>query len=438
MTTTLTPPALAEGSLLELKTQVESGGQEDATVMVRWCTKPLLAERIADEGALKPFVLLVVRPYQVADKVTGRRSYSDPTQTKLVPLVDEASYLSFSRPGLNEIFACVVYHPENKGKHELGGVFTRSQAVYHQWVLDSGLFEYDGSFVPGQKRVVRGRTVYKGIALADSNDHVDVDVSDKLFAKEYPKWVKLYLSKFSLDNAKNQCSMRKRVIALGLLSPLVFAFAYTRRLVLTIFGVIVGLRRIRFQDYLHPLKTNAQDIIPVPTTSIWFRKSDGSLRSPVFWPFNLITPLLLGTVLWIVGTIHVTRNEQIVGIIGWEWWQYYALAFAVHIAAAMVFLAVAVVVAAVILILSKILGTSISAAISKFFSSLARDWRAERRFAREAEEQRRLEELEEQIAAMACGSGSSLATLSALPSEKRTVRLRAQEMKRKVCKPYAR
>lgn len=425
-----TQDTLSQQSWLQLYLQPEINGQEDGSVMVRWCAPRYseLADLLKAEGVTKPYVLLVVRPYVLQ---YGEKRYQGESLRKLVPLVDEASYVSFSRPGLTEILACIVGNKEGKGSHELGGVLTYGQPYGYKHPL----FEHSGELVPGDKVRYYGKnSQYHGYVVPDSAAAVTVDVPEDMFAPEYPKWRTELVGKFHHSKREDQCDMFWSTVRSFGASVLYFPFAYLARVVQLVVCLWFGMRGISLRGFRHPIQGGFNDVAYNATTSFWFKDKNGKNRSFLLWPLNPVTPVVSGLILWAIGTYHVTQNERIVGLIGWDWWQYFAVASLAHIGAVVLML----VVMAIFGIISAIVGTSLNSKLAANVTALRQSTKKARA---RAALQRKLEAqmaLERELAVMACTDASRRVSLDALPKEKQTFKLRMQAHKSKSCKPIAR
>lgn len=100
----------------------ESGDGITARMPIRWCIGKNTFCKIQDRRITKPYVLIV----QVDDKGEQRA---------LIDLKDMKTWISFRRPGINKIFATIVYHREH-GTHPFNEFLSRKDGKYETSVLD--------------------------------------------------------------------------------------------------------------------------------------------------------------------------------------------------------------------------------------------------------------------------------------------------------------
>ena len=419
--------------LLEIYGVLDPDGHQDATMLVRWCTPrdEALADLLKQQGITKPYVLLTVRPYT---EEFGYRQYAGESERKLVRLTDEAATIRFSRPGLNEVTACIVGNQKGKGRLEIGSVFLAGKPYeYTVSIFGYGYRE----LLPGHKWSQPNKHRYEGYVVPDTADSVSVDVPKDFFAS-YPQWAKTWVGKFFRSKGGDSCGMRKRLIASFFISLLYFPLGYAARVLQLVGGLWFGLRGLQVRSFLHPIQYDVMDVIDDTTTSFWFKDKHGRTRPPLLLPLNPVTPVISGLALWGIGTFHVTRDGQVVGLIGWEWWQYFLFTALVHLAVVVL----ALVVMALLGLASAVIGTSLSNKLSRWFSEWRRAHRSQKSQEKEAEAKRRKaaqeQALEQALKGMACTAATREVSLDALPKKKHTLLLRAQVAKGKVCKPLPR
>src|SRR3989338_5003947 len=178
---------------LKLFTDQQNPENANPVVAVRWCVDKETLEELKTRKAANPHILLSVMNIQ--GNVNETR-YGVETDRKLIPLGDMMSYVSFQRPGINVIYATVVWDQNNNTKN-LKQRFLAKQDRF-QW--KNYVIEYHGAiFVPEYHTDCYTKT---GIAS------LEMKIDEKLFAPEpFDKnWVNLFME----YNASNQCNYRKR------------------------------------------------------------------------------------------------------------------------------------------------------------------------------------------------------------------------------------
>ncbi len=425
---------------LELHCAVDPQGHADAVIPVRWCVGPELVKTLQERVVFKPYLLLIVRPFAwISQGARRRKHYYGESLRKLVPLTNELAYVSFSRPGFNEVRGVVVYNEEGGGaRFELGPVFTAGDSFGYK----VSIFDDYGDFYRSSFRRYMGKLRYTGVLLSHLTDSIDVEVPAEMFAKEYPEWVKAYVGKFFTSKPKDQCHMRKRTLFFAAPFSLVyFPIAYLVRIVSLIGGLVFGLRGLNPMSFIHPIKSGMLNVTASADSikrSVWFKAKNGKRRPLAIMMLNPVSPLFVGVIFWLIGTIHVTRHERIVGLVGWTWWKYLVVAYLVQVALA----AVCLLLLGLMAIVSMVIGSSLSKGVSTWSSTnwgrFASKRRENRKLAKLEHKAQALKDLDRELNAMVCRPSDAGVSLDALPKRKRTVQLRFQETKNKVCRPFAR
>jgi hypothetical protein len=419
----------APASLLQLFADVEPNGTADAVMAVRWCVTPGLTQLIEQHEVAKPYLMIVVRPFTQAGGGIddgGERAYSRETHRYFVPLTQELQYVAFSRPGLNSVFATVVWNSDGKGALHLRRAFPPGSGSYNTLTFDGA----------GELRRLRhfdrtsNRVDYTGQLLHEVSDELTVSVPEEMFAKEPPQWAKDYIGKFADDQAFDQCHFRRRFL-LGLaFMPIYFVAAYMVRFAFLALCLLFGMPGMQLRGFVHPLQWGIKDVVDSTGDPVWWFHKDGRTRNPLVWPFNPVTILLVTLVILGVSSFHVTRNEQVVHWLGWSWWECLGLSVLIHLGVVAVGLVGFLLIGLISLLPFERLNKRLNE------SSKRRSRTKQERSAAELKEAQ--EATKRALEQMICSAASSSVSVSALPQEKRTIRLRFQATKQKVCKPFAR
>jgi hypothetical protein len=183
------------------------------------------------------------------------------------------------------------------------------------------------------------------------------------------------------------------------------------------------------------------DVLEDAEKSFWFwsRKETKysvqyKLRPLPLLMLNPVSNVALALLLFGVGSIHVTRHEQVVSWLGIGFWQSFVLSGLFHLGLAISFGLFA---------LSIMVGAAASgAATTSSLSDRVEKWQQQRRLDRERkqadEKVVNLANLERELERMACTTGAMPVSVGALPKDKQTFSLRFQATKKKVCRPFAR
>jgi hypothetical protein len=259
------------------------------------------------------------------------------------------------------------------------------------------------------------------VGRTNGDCQLEVSVPKEMFAKEPPKIVKALAGYFNFwpSRAKDQCDMRRRaLITLAIIVPVLIAKLIASLVMevinLTITGVLLffGFYDICYDAILHPLHDWPNSIWRDIDRSRWTAKrQEGSYfqyddRPAVFWVAN--PPALLACL--------------IVGVILMHW-----LDSLVYLIAVLVVFALVIAITGVVGIIGK----------DRFEAMLAT--RRKHRIAKhDAELAKYRLALAKELEDMSCIlRPSRTPSYSTLPRQKRTVTLRFNHLKTKVCKPFA-
>jgi hypothetical protein len=398
---------------LELHVQEFEGGVAAATVPVRWCVTKELIESITARNFVKPVLVLVVRSLGEDTFLGETRAVWTETSARVVPLVNELEFVSFRRPGTNELRAVIVDADGEEAIKQLDKI--RKGKAY------GSVFEGDGSLEYGN---IAGRLKY-----IELNSQLTVEVDEKLFAPPpSPRRMKL-VRRFFSGSEVDQCHLRERTTASIFAAIMLLTFGQLLKVLQAIGLLLFGIRDIPWGEFAHPWEGRVDDLLNnCDGSSIWFHDERGNARLSPLWLINPIVLLLVPNatygVLQLIAHSHHGKGAKAYlhsfpGYWGTVW----------RVDLAIVALAVVITVVVAILVL-------IDEALSKYSSSQSRmSKRAQERKLREIEEQTKLAR---ELQAMTCDIASSAVSLSALPEGKVTVHLRFMDLKSKVCKPFAR
>lgn len=381
---------------LQLYADASPDGQVESVIPIRWCVNPDLVETLRERKVEDAHVLLVTRH---GDREVGR---------KIVPLVNEMTYLSFEYSGENEVTAIVVWGEPKALIQMSGGNYI--------WAV----FDHDGK--PYGVELFNRFT--GGTARLPGEDTLHVVVPSEMFAKEPPAWVKKFATIF-FDEPKEQCDTRRQFLLTIPLLPIIAVILLIGTIGSSLIGLLLvivmgflGLRGISLSPIWHPWKQgpiyNYNRVRDNKGSSIWIHKSDPKdgtyygpsehFRHPIFFVLN---PVALGAAIGVGFILNAWLHLH------WAWFK---------------MMLIALIVPAALAVVAVVFVTGIRSYIENTASARSRK-------EREAKEQERIEYLAT-LEAMAC-NGRRDPSLSALPKQKRTVRLRAQAAKARVCRPYA-
>jgi hypothetical protein len=153
-----------------------------ATIPIRWCIEKdslnAFKARMAEEHIKDPYLLLVI--------VSGSS-----VEHLLAPFDQMMEYVQLRHPGENKIFATVVW--DEKGHKGLWRRFIKRENGQHNNTL-----VFAGAFDPPRWSIGKAELV--------------IDVPAELFAKKPPTWEQGWVNFFFETRAKDQCQYRRRRI----------------------------------------------------------------------------------------------------------------------------------------------------------------------------------------------------------------------------------
>jgi len=198
------------------------------SVPITWCLDNEDIKNIMESFDNDPIVLIVVAPQQ---RYSARKEIR-----YIVPLKDLMTYISFKRPGPNKIFAAVLDMDIKTARD----VFLRK---YDREYLSHAL-NYEGTKIQHSKF---------------NETSLDVNVPEEAFAPEPPQWEKDWVLWLVSDKGLDQCDFRKRKIFAYTLQPIIFALNYLFRALLIFISASLLLESCSLKLLTKPLQNNLCD-----------------------------------------------------------------------------------------------------------------------------------------------------------------------------------
>ncbi len=163
-----------------------------ATIPIRWCIEKdslnALKARMAEERVKNPYILLVIVSRYSEERI-------------LTPFDQMMEYIQLRHPGENKIFATVVWDWDKKGYKDLWRRFIkREDGRYNNTLVCAGAFDPPG--------------------LSIGKTELAIDIPAELFAKKPSVWEEKWVNFFFETRAKDQCQYRRRRILAYTAQPL--------------------------------------------------------------------------------------------------------------------------------------------------------------------------------------------------------------------------
>lgn len=241
-----------------LQLQIADPNVSSGSVGVSWCLDHEILKELAAKGLHDPQIVIVVAP--------TKHYHTAKESRKVVPLKDLMTYIECRVAGDNKIYGLISFmEPKKAREHYL----VKEDGVYLNNVLD-----YDGesysSRLLGQEDsddIDSGNYKYLSEPLA-------ISVPKGVFAPEPPKWEKQWVNLFFRSKVIDQCHYRKRRMFAYSVQLLIVGFNLLVRSVLLLLGLLTGARDLSLK-YLNPISYRWKDVF-----EIWERGSIFIFRQP--------------------------------------------------------------------------------------------------------------------------------------------------------------
>lgn len=357
----------------------------DSVIPVRWCITKAIRDKLDKKRVKHPHILIIV--------TRDNREIS----RHLIPLDQKLEYIQFYKPGINVLFATIVWDSDGKIKN--------LKKAYLGEGSNRVIDEYNGCLYDSYTELAWGQ--------------LKVDVAEDLFASEPAEWEKWWVNLLFGTRVKDQCHFRKRRLFAYSIKPfLIFWFLLFKWVATPILAGIAALRGARdlkrypeqvWGNIIHPFRYSIEDLYDIMRDDDTFFSKDKNR----YWRHFLIRamqPLYLITYLTIIAAIS--------WLIGENFFKLLLLVISGFV---------------VLLAIGFFLNTVFEGIFQKWLNWLEKK-AAEREEASIEKERVKIE----QLVCAGLSDPSMRANINALPEEDRTVHLRFQRLKSKVCKPFAR
>lgn len=364
-----------------LRVTVTTNDIQSGSVPVSWCVTKETLDDIKEVGATDPHILFcIVNP-------RGRET------RKLVPLTDLMTFLEFSAPGESTVLATIVWNLSSR--HSARDMYLARECG--EWSTTVCSRDNPHEFQTDWRKLC-------DIPVEEITCKVAVDLPQGCFAKEPPAWEKKWVNLMWRDKAVDQCDFRKRRM-----------WAYTGQIMI---GIPVYVFRVLAAVFLTSILCKGIDYKPLyapfdnKTEWIWDDINGTWIPKPEFlWPLHTFVPLVFLVVMGI-GTFILIGDGEEFTLLG-------ATLFALKWCA----------------ILAGI-GYALFTAVGSLVLVLE-NWVEIKGVARRVGIKSRMSKEDEVLPYLLCDRGKPFQSVDELPKKFRTFRLRFQDFKAKVCRPFA-
>lgn len=373
----------------------------NGSVAVSWCLDAELIKYLVDQELVDPQVVIVVAPVNYNAKKETRA---------VVPLKDLMVYLELKCAGPNKIMGFVSHtHYRNTAKSRY---LEKANGEYYTALINN--YDLDGKDLK-----------YSSWLLDDGNHKndlsppIEIDVPEGIFAPEPAKWEKAWVNHFFSDKLVDQCHFRRRRLFAYSVQPLIALAAGLFNAFFLILGLLTGARDWSIQYLLHPLiyyPTGSEDVFSIWRSGIIFVKFPDE-EEDSFWKFILkafwrvpFMPVVLFPVIALCYFGHAKQLGEVV-----------ALVIAATICFALLFRSVELI--ATGRFLKTLQSFKVLQWIEKLFAAKPNDelWYLN----------------QDEMELIICGEKQPKITYATLPARHKSIRLRFQNLKSKVCRPFS-
>ena len=286
--------------------------------------------------------------------------------------------------------------------------------------LEQVALELDAAYESDDEQCIV-RYDFSSLKRIDDEAQLGVIVQSEMFAKQPPRLMSWLGNLYGWSRApRDQCELRRRALITLATLPVSASFLLLVVTGVELFNVLAaavlllcGKRNLSLEPVVRPWNHDPRDIWRDQKPSVWWTKKvvegDGYVRYVARHPVTQV-----------VNPPTVVFST----LIGWMFYLFVGSVLPIIIGFAWTF---------VLGLLMVIFGSLAAGPISRL------NERREIAFRKMREEMQRQarEELRKELEQLACSNASREVSLSALPRDRRTVVLRFQNVKAKVCRPFA-
>lgn len=398
---------------------------EGTSFKATWCIDQELYDWLEVNKVPKPQLLFsVVRVFSPGRFMEVARQLIDPR------LPDDTIY--FYGNGDHVVLVTLVWSPTGD-VGELSHVLTSRHA--DGTFINPVLHDNKLTFLPNFRYAGSNKVERHGFEF-----RVEMEVAAGSFPKPPRQWYTDWLRKINVRFLHNECHARQWSWSVFFL-PLVVGWSMLVRLITVAGRYFLGLYNTKPQCLLHPLSQGIRDSGSSETASWWFMKRRGAYsyeeRLAPFWLFNPPVQVVLATIIYFVGKIHVTRHpSEGVNVVepwlGWSWLHSLVIALVGSVVLSVIVAVCFVLLAVLEAVKESLFGRRPTASDKALARERLRQEAVNRAKARADAEL-------VQLRYVVCGDGAKPVPHDAkvLPSVLR-FRYRWRSTKREVCEPYAR
>lgn len=369
-----------------LELQIANPDVTGGTVQVSWCVSVDDLKTLSERGTKEPMVVLVVAP-------NGPGYHIKKEYRVVVPMKDLVAYLEFRCPGPNLIWGFLSY----KSKRDAGNYYlSREHGRYNNSILNE-----DGT-----------GWAYGLSELSEAP--LSVDVPAECFAPEPPTWEKAWTNHFFFVKSVDQCHYRRRRLFAYGVQPFIILLDFIGKLATLLVATLLASRSWTIKYLLHPLAYSSFDSIDiVHGGSALIRKipEDNKvifyedITASYLWKKLCLVPLI--PIVWIPILLMVLTH---------------------HVIALATILASGIGLIALATLMFMVIEHSL---FNKIFTYLGS------KFAQSEVKSALWYMDKEEMNLIVCSGDRKPLTLKTLPAKHKTFKLKFQDLKSRVCRPFS-
>lgn len=233
--------------------QVSETDVTNGTIAVSWCLDHEMLNELAKHNVVDPQVIICVAPVN--------NYYPSKEYRKIVPLKDLMTYIEFRSVGKNRIWGLISY----KSPKEARDFYLEKK----NGDFKSSILNFDGDKYAAWLRVEDAEVSVKEEGFKDLSEPLTVMVPEGVFAPEPKEWEKIWVNHFFRSKVVDQCDFRRRRIFAYTVQPLIMLLSMLGRLCMTILSFGLLLKGFTLQYILHPLTYKLSDTTDMFEKGSW-------------------------------------------------------------------------------------------------------------------------------------------------------------------------
>lgn len=224
-----------------LELQITDNDVSGGSAQVSWCVNQEILKELAAQRVKEPQLLIVVAPE--GDAYDHRKEVR-----KVVPLKDLMTYMEFRSAGKNKIWGVVSYLSKKEAKEKY---LSKENGKFSTHVLSQAGDNYSAWLTYNEDPTHQ---------KSNLSTPISVDVPAEIFAKEPAVWEKTWVNHYFRNKVVDQCEFRRRRLFAYLVQPLIILSLMLVTSVILLAGLLTGARSWSPKYLLHPLTYTPLDV----------------------------------------------------------------------------------------------------------------------------------------------------------------------------------